>query len=385
MIAGDRSLPLPPEASVQGKPTFRTIWLKDKELRVVCLTVQTSEPCFSRMIVQAAETRNTRAELAGQITLTIVMAQLVLIMSGAVAIWIGVGRSLRALAEVGQTVERRTPGNLSPLEVDEPEELVSLVNALNRLFKQLQDDIEWRKRFTSNAAHQLRTPLTVLGTYCDLACKLVKDVEAQDVLKELEAGINCMTKLVNRLLSLARSEPAVAGPRNFTVVDLNNCASAASAAHVPEAIKKTIEIEFHASPQPAPVYGDRSALDELVSNLVENSISYTQPGGNVVVEISVAAGKTILEVKDDGPGIPVDERERIFERFYRIAGTDQPGTGLGLAIVKEIATAHNATIAVSTGLGEKGVSITVRFPEPTQSEAAPTSHDKKQPKIRRTS
>ncbi len=363
IIAGDEILPLPPPVNVDDQPSFRSFFLRNRELRAVSIPLLTPDLSYKYVIVQAAETRNTRKELAGQFVITILVAQLLLVASGAAAIWVGIGRGLLPLERVEKAVENRTSGDLSPLEVEEPVEIVSLITALNRLLKQLSDDLELQKRFISNAAHQLRTPLAVLGTYCDLALKVVKEDEAHDVLSELEGGINRMSKLVNRLLVLARSEPGVANTRIGGPVDLNHLASMVTATHVPEAIRKKIELEFLSASEPAIVFGDQNGLEELLSNLIENSILYNHAGGNVLVKISVNEGKSIITVEDDGPGIPADERERVFERFYRIPGTEKPGTGLGLAIVKEIVLTHEATTKIKAGANGRGTAITVEFPD----------------------
>jgi two-component system sensor histidine kinase TctE len=297
-------------------------------------------------------------------------AQLILIFCGATAIWIGVGRGLLPLTKVEKTVQARAAGDLSPLAVEEPIEILSLISALNGLFKLLQDDVELQKRFISNAAHQLRTPLAALGTYCALARKLAVDGELMGVLNDLDAGINRMSKLVNRLLSLARSEPSVATTRNNTLFDMNGCASRMSAAHVPEALRKKVEIEFLSATDPAMVYGDQSALEELISNLIENAVLYGPAGGDVVVKVLTEQGRATVIVEDTGPGIPVAERGRVFERFYRMPGTEQPGTGLGLAIVREIAAAHNAVVDIQDGPSHRGTSIRVEFPEPGSQNGA---------------
>ncbi len=362
-ISGDPDLPPPEPTSADSEPTFRTVKLKGKDLRVVCLTVPTPELAFDHVVIMAAETRNTRSELAGQITMSILLAQLILIACGAAAIWIGVGRGLLPLTRVEKKVEARSPGDLSPLDVEEPVEILSLITALNRLFKQLQDDVELQKRFISNAAHQLRTPLAALGTYCDLAQKMATEPEMRGVLNDLDTGINRMSKLVNRLLALARSEPAVAVMRSNMVFDLNSCASVTSAAHVPEALRKKIEVEFLSSTAPALVYGDPNAIEEMLSNLIENSVIYGPTGGNVVVKVLAEQGHSSVIVADDGPGIPPEERARVFERFYRMPGTDQPGTGLGMAIVREIAASHNAVVDITAGLSSRGTSVRVDFPE----------------------
>lgn len=389
IISGDKQLPLPPVitestselvsssgssiqtaantaaivSKVEAEPSFRTIEFKGREIRVMTLTVPTPESIFDHVVIQAAETRNTRKELASQISISIFLAQIAIIICGAGAIWIGVGRGLRPLANVEQAVKTRAVSDLSPLDVDEPVEIISLIKALNRLFKQLENDIELQKRFTSNAAHQLRTPLAVVTTYCDLVRKMVKDAEVQDVLADLEAAINRMSRMVNRLLVLARSEPGANAVRPFTKIDLSMVASAVTAAHVPEAIRNKLEFEFLASSEPALVYGDRNGLEELISNLIENSILYSEPGGKIIVKIMVMTDRTVLTIEDNGCGIPSNEREKVFERFYRGATTDKPGTGLGLAIVKEIATTHNANTTVASGSNGKGTSITVSFPK----------------------
>jgi signal transduction histidine kinase len=280
-----------------------------------------------------------------------------------------VGRGLLPLARVESAVEKRAPGDLSPLSVEEPVEIMSLIKALNRLFKQLDRDIEMQKRFTSNAAHQLRTPLAVLGTYSDLAMKMVKNgvkesevKEVQEVLTELDGGINRMSKLVSRLLVLARSEPGVASVQQCSLINLSDVASQVTAANVPESIKKKIELEFYAPSEPALIWGNQGNIEELIGNLIENSVLYSNAGGRISVRIDLVNGRSSLIVQDDGPGIAAVEREKVFERFYRVAGTEQAGTGLGLAIVKEVAASHNADVTISDGQNGIGTSIKVSFP-----------------------
>ncbi len=370
LLSGDALLPPPLPTTADDAPKFRTLQLKGRQVRIVTLPVAYED---SFLIVQAAETRNVRSDLAGRITASIVVAQLLLVASGAVAIWIGVGRGLSPLADIEKSVESRSPGDFGPLNVQEPQEITALVKALNRLFQQLAEDIELQKRFTSNAAHQLRTPLAVLGTYCDLAKKLVRSgeaKEAEDVLNELDSGINRMSKLVNRLLALARSEPSVAMNRTHTLIDLTAIASTITAANVPESIRKKIELEFRSSTNaPMLIQGDQSSIEELISNLVENSLLYSPEGSNVTVRVATENSCIELIVEDDGPGIAIAERSLVFERFYRIPGTEQPGTGLGLSIVKEIALVHNATIAIknrgnSSTDKPTGTMICVKFPKP---------------------
>lgn len=373
LIDGDQTLPPPTDFTALSEPSFRTMKLSGgKEMRIAALILPTPIRQYPHMCIQVGETRNTRLELAGQITMSILLAQLLLIVCGCVAVWIGVGRGLMPLLRIEQVVNSRAPGDLSPLDVEEPTEVLSLIRALNKLFKQLQDDVDAKKRFISNAAHQMRTPLAALGTYSALANKMASDQELRDVLSDLDTGIVRMTKLVNQLLSLARFEPSAAGTVSSAVFDLNHSASVVCAAHVPAALKKRIEIEFLSAERPAMIKGEQFAVEELISNLIDNAVTYCRFGGNVTVKVLVRESGSTLVIEDEGPGIAEEQRERVFERFYRVPGTDQPGTGLGLAIVREIATNHAATIEVKSGPNNIGTAIIVTFPKTLEAgKAAP--------------
>lgn len=363
LIAGDAFLSHPVSISeVSSEPLFRIETIGDRELRIVAHTVPTPNYIYPHVILQAAETRNSRTGLASQMTISIFLGQLLMIILGALAIRIGIGRGLMPLARVEKAVSSRNPGDFSPFDVDEPVEVNSMVSALNKLLAQINNDIELQKRFIANAAHQLRTPLAVLSTYSDLAKKVSKEPEAQEVLGELEACVKRMNRMVNRLLALARSESKGALSRTKEPLDINQIASVVTASNVPEALNKKVELEFSSSPAPAIIHADQGAIEELIGNLVENSVLYTEPGGNVLVKIVTDDKSTSLIVEDEGPGIPEDKREIVFERFYRIPGTEQAGTGLGLAIVKDVATAHDARIEIQNGSDGKGTRFIVSFP-----------------------
>lgn len=362
-IAGHDFLPLPDIENLTPSPQFRFFKLKDRQLRAVAFVVPlTDEKAgIEKVLVQVAETRNKRKELTNQIAFTVLVSQFILIASALLAVWLGVRRGLSPLAKVEAAVNSRSPGDLSPFEIDEPSEIRSLVTALNNLLRQLAEDVELQKRFIANAAHQLRTPIAGLGTYCALARKLAKDEEMKEVLGELDTGISRMGKVVGRLLMLARSEPGASSTRQLSVIDLNSVVSEVTAASVPEAIKQKIDLEFHSTSEPALIFGDPGGIEELALNLIENSILYTPNGGTIKIEVAVRNGSTTLTVEDNGPGIPEDECERIFERFYRLPGTEKPGTGLGLAIVKEIASSHQAKIDVLPGSSGLGSAFKVSF------------------------
>jgi len=367
LLAGHDFLPNPKFDQLDPNPQFRFFKLKDRQLRAVAFTFPISYATADQVIknehlvIQVAETRNTRKELTHQIAVTVLVSQFILIACALAAVWFGVRRGLSPLARVEAAVNARSPGDLGMLEVDEPNEIKSLVTALNNLLKQLSDDVEMQKRFIANAAHQLRTPIAGLGAYSALARKLAKDEESKEVLSELDAGITRMGKVVGRLLMLARSEPGASSTRKMSVLDLNSVVSEVTATKVPDAIQEKIELEFHSTSEPALIYGDPNGIEELALNLIENSILYTPPGGMVLIEVAVRNGTTTLSVEDNGPGIPQEERDKIFERFYRLPGTEKSGTGLGLAIVKEVVSSHKAKIDVLSGSSGHGAVFKVSF------------------------
>jgi len=227
---------------------------------------------------------------------------------------------------------------------------------LNRL----GEDLQSQRRFVANAAHQLRTPLAGLKTYIGFGKRMPPPDEMRLVLDQLDRGTDRMTHLVNRLLSLARAEPTAGDAQSYSMLDLNSVASASTAELIAESIERNVELSFEGSACPAHVIGDAASLKELVTNLVENAVRYTQAGGAVTVRV-VDRGNIQLIVEDNGPGIPAHERERVFERFYRILGSDVDGSGLGLSIVSEIAHSHDAKVSLSDGAFGHGTVVTVEF------------------------
>jgi two-component system sensor histidine kinase TctE len=180
------------------------------------------------------------------------------------------------------------------------------------------------------------------------------------LLNQLDVGTNNTVHLVNKLLSLAKAEPNALAQSNYSLIDLNTVASESATSLAVAAVEKNIELAFEASTGPALVNGDLSGLNDLITNLIENAIIYTPNDGRITVSIT-NSDTVALCVEDTGPGIPTSERERVFERFYRILGTGVSGSGLGLAIVNEIAKSHNAKVTLASGANDKGTKVTVEF------------------------
>jgi two-component system OmpR family sensor kinase/two-component system sensor histidine kinase QseC len=279
-------------------------------------------------------------------------------MIGAVA-WI-VRRGLDPLRFVAAEVQRRDARTLAPLGTDHlPREIEPLVNELNRLLERLRQAFAAQRAFISDAAHELRSPLTALRLQLQLLDRAPDETERLEARARLGAAVERAIHLVEQLLTLARSEPQDAA------MELENVDLAAAAA---DAIKDThdlalarkIDLGLEAPPG-LNVQGDREALRTLVRNLVDNAVRYTPPGGTVQVRCWSAAQRAQLEVSDTGPGIPPGEKKRVFDRFYRRAAAQEDGTGLGLAIVKAIAERHGAQIDLGEAPGG-GLRVAVSFP-----------------------
>jgi len=262
---------------------------------------------------------------------------------------------------VAAEVEARTPSALSPVaDRNLPREVRPLVEALNDLLRRLGSALEAQRRFVADAAHELRTPLTALNLQVQLAERAAAGEERTAALAAVKAGIARATRVVEQLLTLARQEPeAVARPAMET--DLADLARQVIAELMPLAESRAIDLGMGRA-EPARVMGDREGLRALLANLVDNAVRYTQERGRVDVSTFTADGEAVIEVTDNGSGIPADERERVFDRFYRRAGSGGAGSGLGLSIVKAIAARHGGRVELAEAPGGRGLSARVTLP-----------------------
>ena len=365
-LAGDSHLEAPEDAPAVGEdPIFKETTIRGKKVRVAIIRMLAPESPMGSVIIQVAETENARAELIRQLLAGIVVPQLLIIFSAILAVRIGISKGLKPLATISNAIAKRSDNDLSPINLKiVPDEVTPFIMTLNDLLEKARQDINSQRRFGSNAAHQLRTPLAGLKTYADLALKESKVEKIKEHLKNQQAGVDRMTRTVQQLLSLSKAEHSGTRSSTFKPVDLNLVVSDATTDIVPESIERQIELDFQAEEPQSLVHGDPISLREMTTNLLENALRYNTPGGKV--SINVTNNDTVdLIIEDDGIGIPEGERERVFERFYRVTGSDQgaSGSGLGLAIVAEIAKAHNATLKVEEGSEGKGCRFIASFPK----------------------
>jgi two-component system sensor histidine kinase TctE len=306
---------------------------------------------------------HARDRIADQILIGVIVPQFAILALSALLVWFGVRRGLVPLSKLRDAVATRSPVDLRPLPIqDVPKEVRPLVTAINELMDRLQQDMEAQRRFVANAAHQLRTPIAGLKTQSELAIRQKDMQEIQHALGLIHMGAERAARLANQLLALARTEPGAVDAGFWRELDLNTIGKNACKEFVPEALTKGIDLGFEAAHQPAVIVGDQLSLHELVCNLIHNAVLYTQAGGAVTVRIEqVEEGHASLIVEDNGPGIPKEERERVFERFYRLIDKSVAGSGLGLAIVREIAHLHGATVSLGDGPFGVGAKVTVGF------------------------
>jgi two-component system OmpR family sensor kinase len=310
--------------------------------------------------LQIAQPQDERAAIARQTALRTLVPFLALIPFFGVLLWVGVGWALAPLEAMSKAVAKRRPDALEPLEAGPlPTELQPLARNLNDLLARLDQALSSQRRFTADAAHELRTPLAALTLQLDLARRAQAPTAVAGAFADLEAGVARASHVVEQLMTLARVEPEAMAQQR-TACDLVAIAKDAIVARATLAADKRIDLGI-ARATPAIVMGDPTSLGILLSNLLDNALRYTPSGGRIDVTIDHNDDAVTLVVADTGPGIAQEARERVFDRFFRGEERDVAGTGLGLSIVKRIVDAHGASIELGDGHGG-GLVVTVRFP-----------------------
>jgi two-component system, OmpR family, sensor histidine kinase TctE len=317
------------------------------------------------MLVQVARSRANREELARRILLDTALPLSALIGLMTIVVWAGIRAGLRPLEHLQDQVEGRAANDLAPIELRAaPPEVRSLARALNTLLAEVGRHIASQKRFISDAAHQLRTPLAGLKGQTELAMGEVSDPALVARLQRVHDGATRSAHLVAQLLTLTRAEPEAAAHHDWVTVDLRRLARETTAELVPRALAAHVDLGFDegegAPDASASVRGIPLLLREALSNLIDNAIRYAGRDATITVRVGADASDAWIEVEDDGPGLPADELEHVFERFVR--GTqDGSGCGLGLAIVREIVERHGGRARLA-GVAPHGLVARMSLP-----------------------
>ena len=311
--------------------------------------------------VQVAQDLAVRRNMAGNLALRTLGPIAVMMPILMLVVWWVVSGSLEPVARVRSQVASRQADDLSPVsEAGLPDEVRPLVQELNLLFGRVKTAFDAQQNFVADAAHELRTPLAALR----LQAQSLDRADTADARKlavaRLTAGIDRATRLVEQLLVLARQEATAATGAACRPVDLADLARRTVADLAGVAAAKGVDVGVQQA-DPASVDGQPDALQILLRNLVDNAIKYTPAGGRADISVVIEGGAVKVTVEDSGPGIPEEERERVFDRFYRVAGSEAAGSGLGLAIIKAIAERHGATLTLGQSERLKGLCATVVF------------------------
>lgn len=367
LLDGDRDLPRPrptgaDEHARSGAVAFRNDSIHGTPIRVA-FTYVNLDPLHERAaglpapappdpplaLVQVAETLDKRAHLANEIIKGVILPQFIILPVILALVWFALSRGLTPLAELQQRIRARPQDDLSPIDPRQvPEEISPLVGSFNDMLERLGETVEMQKRFIADAAHQMKTPLAGMRMQSELALRQVDPAEIHRSLEQLATSSESATRLVNQLLALARAENQPQAGLAFAEVDLAMLARETVQDWVQASFAGQIDLGFEPPEQPVAIAGQPLMLREMLSNLIDNALRYTPAGGSVTVRVRCdgAGEPALLEVEDTGPGIAPSERARVFERFYRILGSNTQGSGLGLAIVREIAQQHGAEIDV---------------------------------------
>ena len=323
-------------------------------------------------VIQVAQPMNIREQRAAKFALrTIAPFAFLLPALALLILWI-VGRAVRPVRQFADVLRSRERGALEPLDgTGLPDEVRPVATALNELLARLKDSVERERSFIADAAHELRTPLTALDLQVQSLRASTAGSKHDEAVRQLEAGVARAARLVEQLLALAREERD--GSREHEPVALHDVAREVLEEMLPLADRRGIDLGMERA-DAVSVAGDREALRVLVRNLLDNAIRYSPEGGRVDVSVErqdLASPRAVLVVSDCGPGIPIPERERVFDRFYRVPGTASPGSGIGLALVRSIAAHHHADIRLDEGQGGQGLRVTRRIRRPRSALSLP--------------
>ncbi len=364
LVSGYEDLPAAPPGTkrTEDYPALAHFYdaeYRNQGVRVVSLLQPVSEPGLNGIAeIRVAETQGARERMARELLLGTLLRMGLLSLSALLLVWLAVSAALRPLDALRLSVAARTSEDLQPLsEVGMPRELRPLINALNQFNERLRNLFERQSQFIANASHELRTPLAALKARVELGLRAQESKVWRSTLEEVAQNTDKLTHLANQLLSLARIE---SGARAISEggaqrLDLSQLARELGMALAPLAHARGIALALEAE-QPVWVSGEPTLLNELLCNLLDNALAHTPVGGNVILRVLPSV---VLEVEDDGPGIPAEAHERVFARFYQHSSKGA-GAGLGLAIVGEICRAHQAQISLHQAQPQ-GLRVRVEF------------------------
>lgn len=364
LLVGDAVVPWVPHSEnvVLDTVFLRDDEIGDEEVRVAWMFKRVA-PDTEPLLVQVAETRNKRSGMAARIVSSVIVPQFVIVPIAVLLIYFAVSSGITPLHRLQDELRDRRPSDLTPISLKNlPAEIRPLIEALNDTMARLDDSLAEQRRFVADAAHQLKTPLTGLRTQAELALREADPERMQVRVRQMLNAVERLADMTQKLLLLARAEAMSASHAFMQTVNLAELVPEVAREWATQAMEKQIEFSFENFSYGAQVHGNARLLHELFANLIDNAIRYTPAGGTVAILIS-REDLLHVDIEDSGIGIPLEERDKVFDRFYRVLGTNTDGSGLGLPIVKEIAALHHVHISLHDSL-LGGVRVRVSFRDP---------------------
>lgn len=367
-LTGYEDLMLPDDVDPPGSiPLMVDSHFREHDIRMGILAKRLYAPELpggDTVTILFAETTEARTQLALRLFLDGLMWQILLIAVVIVLLTFALSRTFHPLLALRESIRQRGTEDLTPVPVTEvPTEVRPLIDAINSHMSRLAQMLQARRRFLADAAHQIRTPLAVLGTQAEYGGRQHDPDEMRRTFTSMLTSIRSTRHMANQMLILARAEPANGLIQERATLDVGELARDVAGDFAVLALEKNIELAFEGPEAPLTMSGNATMLREMISNVVDNALRYTPAGGHVTLAVGRARTRVVLRVTDDGPGIPVSERDKVFQRFYRILGSgDSEGSGLGLCIVQEICKAHGGTIHLSDAPGGHGLTVEIILP-----------------------
>nr|WP_319565351.1 sensor histidine kinase [uncultured Rhodoferax sp.] len=369
LLAGYTDLPRPAASLPTDAPHFFNASMRDNPVRVVALFQPViGDPNAKPVMVQVAQTLVAHQQMVTNLWIHAVLQQILLLVLAGALILLGLNRGLKPLLQLRDMVNAREPGTLIPMSTDAmPTELLPLVASLNDYIRRLEAHAGAQSIFIQNAAHQLRTPFASLNTQLSYAVRAHTEAERTESVGAAYRTLQQAIRLVNQLLTLSMAESL--GPKaDDDAVPATHLATSVQEVFeslAAQAQSKAISLGFDMLTEVPALCVNPWVVKEILMNLVDNAIRYTPRGGSVTVRVEVVDEQTTVVVEDTGVGIAATQREKVFERFYRVHNIDSDGSGLGLAIVKEFTTRIGAQIQLSDAAKGKGLRVQIRFGLPT--------------------
>lgn len=360
---GEANLPLPP-AILSDKPLFYMTTYAGKPLRMMAVLTPETDVASGKVIILIGKTLVLNTQRTYEWIWRVLPAQIILIIAATLMMWLAIGRGLLPLAKLQKEIANRSVRDLSPLPKESVvAEFQPLIISFNELLDRLNRSFISKRQFVADAAHQLRTPLAGLKMQAELALRLDDSQEIRHSLAQICKAADHATHLANQLLALARVETDSHKTEQMKKLDLLAVAKNSIEFWIATAFNKRLDLGFEGDSLDCQIIGNALLLNEMLNNFIDNALRYTPAEGKVTVRVFRDNDAVCLEIEDTGPGIPEDQRELVFERFYRILGSNQEGCGLGLAIAREIIYFHDAKIFILSGAEGKGTLIKAIFPD----------------------